>query len=192
MHACIGEKVVPDYFPGFMEKFVTRKVWREQKWPLRKVFIKPADVHKRFDGFATHGTHGTYSKKKRGPFWCSEIVTFTDEWRYYVADGRLLCAHWYMGRSADLPEPPPAPPLSVEFPADWCGTVDLGTLPDGRLELVEAHPPFAVGWYGDDEAEFAEFTIKGWKWLKKRYCKNPVTIRDKIIPQTEEGPNELR
>ena len=165
MTACIGRTVLPNYFPGFMGRFVTRKVWREDKWPLRKVFIKPADEHKRFDGFVAHGT---YSKKKRGPFWCSEIVSFVDEWRYYVANGKLLGAHWYTGKGADLPQPPVAPAIDVEYPQGWCGTVDLGTLPDGRAELVEAHPPFSVGWYGSDEEEFARFTVAGWRWLMER------------------------
>lgn len=158
----LGEIITPDYFPRFLSPWVTRKVWREEKWPLHKVFIKPADRHKRFTGFVTTGT---YRGKKRGPYWCSEIVHFTNEWRYYVAYGKLIGAYWYWG---DDDTPMEAPNLNVSWPENWCGTADFGTLPDGRVELVESHPPFACGWYGKKHEEYAEFLTLGWKWLKEK------------------------
>ena len=68
---------IPDYYPEFLSSFLKREIWLSERWPLgKKVFIKPADRHKRFTGFITSGT---YRKKKRGPFWCSEIVQFKNE-----------------------------------------------------------------------------------------------------------------
>ena len=61
-HFLPKERIVPNYFPDFLQDRLCRKVWRTDKWPLgQKVFIKPADRHKRYDG---RFTTGTYSKKK--------------------------------------------------------------------------------------------------------------------------------
>ncbi len=161
--AALGRSVPPDYYPGFLSGFLYRKVWRADSWPLgRRVFIKPADTHKRFTGFATTGT---YKKKRRGPYWCSEIVSFKNEWRYYVQGGTVVAAHWYWG---DEQNTPAAPKIDIEWPSGWCGTGDFGELDDGRIALVEAHPPFAAGWYGtlSDNAIFANWLAHGWRWLR--------------------------
>lgn len=155
----LGKEIIPNYFPSFLISYVTRKIWKADKWPLQKVFIKPADRHKRFTGFVTSGT---YCKKKRGPYICSDIVHFTNEWRYYVAYGKLIGAYWYWG---DKDEPVDAPKLDIMWPENWCGTADFGTFSDGRIELVEAHPPIACGWYGKKHEEYAEFLTLGWNWL---------------------------
>jgi hypothetical protein len=147
--------------PFFTAFFYTRKIWIEYKWPLKKISIKPADHHKRFTGFVTSGT---YSGKKKGPFVCSDIVHFKNEWRYYVSYGRLIGAYWYWG---DMDDPIDAPKIDIKFPCDWCGTADFGELEDGRIELVECHPPFACGWYGRKHEEYAEFLTLGWRWIKE-------------------------
>jgi hypothetical protein len=157
----LGKTITPDYFPEFLKGWVTRKIWREEKWPLYKTFIKPADRHKRFTGFITSGT---YSGKKKGPFICSDIVHFTNEWRYYIAYGKLIGAYWYWG---DDDEPIDAPKLDIQWPKDWCGTADFGTMDNGKIELIESHPPFACGWYGKTHEEYAEFLTLGWRWLLK-------------------------
>jgi len=159
--AVLGETVVPDYFPEFLRPWVTRKVWREEKWPLYRVFIKPADEHKRFTGFVTRGT---YSGKKRGPYWCSEILSFQSEWRCYVANGEMLGAHWYWGQHG-VAEPPS---LNIAWPSNWCGTADFGMLHDGKIELIETNHPFSCGWYGKGIEHYAEFITLGWKWLKEK------------------------
>ena len=157
----IGEEIKPNYFPKFLSKWVTRKIWNEEKWPLRKVFIKPSDRHKRFNGFVTSGN---YCGKKKGPFICSEIVNFTNEWRYYVAYGKLIGAYWYWGNNDEEIE---APKLNIEWPEDWCGTADFGELDGGRIELIESHPPFACGWYGKRHDDYACWLSLGWHWLFK-------------------------
>lgn len=159
----LGTVVTPDYFPAFLSSWVKRNVWREEKWPLRRVFIKPADRHKRFNSFVTSGT---YRGKKKGPFICSDIQHFVDEWRYYVAYGKLIGGYWYWG---DGMEEKPAPELNITYPADWCGTADFGRTYDGQIKLIESHPPFACGWYGKKHDEYAEFLVMGWKWLKENY-----------------------
>lgn len=138
------EKTVPNYYPDFLKEHLFRKVWREDKWPLgKRVFIKPADRHKRFIGFCTTGG---YRKKKRGPYWCSEIVKFTNEWRYYIADGKVLTGEWYDGINQE--STPEAPDLKINIPGDFCGALDFGFLSTGEFALIEANSPYACGWYG--------------------------------------------
>ncbi len=161
--ALFGRVMKPDYYPDFLSRFLHRKVWQTNTWPLgHRVFIKPADQHKRFTGFVTTGT---YKRKRRGPYWCSEIVHFKNEWRYYVQAGSVVAAHRYSG---DEQNTPVAPVIDVSWPKGWCGTGDFGEFDDGRIALVEAHPPFAVGWYGtlSNNAVYAKWLSHGWQWLR--------------------------
>ncbi len=154
------EKTIPDYYPDFLSKHLFRKVWKTDKWPLgMHVFIKPADRHKRFEGLITTGG---YRKKKRGPYWCSEIVTFVNEWRYYIADGRILSGEWYDGDGVNTPD---APDLNIEIPKGYCGALDFGRLTTGELALIEANSPYACGWYGKKSELYAEWVIKGWNYI---------------------------
>ena len=157
--AVLNRPVVPHYFPKFLSSFVTRKIWYADKWTKERAFVKPSDRHKRFTGFVSPVG---WSKKRKGPLVYSEIVSFQDEWRFYVADGRLLTAEWYWPENG---EEKPAPVLDIQWPDGWCGTADFGTLPDGKVELVECHPPFACGWYGKKHELYAEFLTLGWRWL---------------------------
>lgn len=157
------EKTVPDYYPEFLTPYLYRKVWRADTWPLgQKVFIKPSDRHKRFDG---RFTTGTYKGRKRPPYWCSEVVQFDNEWRYYVADGVVLTGEWYDG--PDQENTPDAPTLSIPIPDGYCGALDFGMLKTGELALVEANSPYACGWYGKDHKLYVEWLIKGWAYLNR-------------------------
>ena len=73
----LDKKIVPDYYPEWLQGSLHRKVWQSDEWILgRKLFVKPSDRYKRFTGFVTTGT---YSKKKKPPFWYSEVITFVNE-----------------------------------------------------------------------------------------------------------------
>jgi hypothetical protein len=154
------EKTIPNYYPDFLKDKLYRKVWYTEKWPLgEKVFIKPADKHKRFTGFITSGG---YRKKKKKPYWCSTIVKFINEWRYYVADGEILTGEWYDGDEINTPD---APKLDIKIPSKYCGALDFGMLETGEIALVEANFPYACGWYGKDHKKYVEWLIKGWKYM---------------------------
>lgn len=160
----LKKTVTPNYYPEWLNKYLYRNVWKSDEWILgRKLFVKPADKYKRFTGFKTFGT---YSKKKKPPYWYSDIVQFTNEWRYYISDGKILSGLWYRGDDFNTPD---APELDIDIPKGWCGTLDFGILSDGNLALVEAHHPFACGWYGVG-LENIELYIKwldaGWKYMQ--------------------------
>jgi len=159
----LGYNVKPNYYPDWLKKYLYRNVWETNKWPLgKKVFIKPADKYKRFNGFITTGI---YSKKKKSPFWCSDIVYFKNEWRYYISNGKILCSGWYLGDEINIPE---VPILNINIPKDYCGAVDFGELKTGKLALVETNHPFACGWYGKQSEDYLYFQwlVNGWKYMQ--------------------------
>jgi hypothetical protein len=100
-----------------------------------------------------------------GKWVISPVVKFTQEWRYYVANGSVVTTGWYKGTDEDEP----APPLDVEWPRGFSGAVDMGRLDDGRIALVEACAPFACGWYGEDHRDYLRWLTTAWEhrewWL---------------------------
>lgn len=170
----LGRLVEPDYFPDFLKDHIHRKVWRADKWPIgTRCFIKPAKGHKLWKAKVYSGRG--YAGKKPGPYLCSEVVRFRNEYRYYVSDGKVLSGWWYWGDSQDTEQqhegdmPPDAPQLAaIEFPDGYCGAVDFGELWEtGELALIEANAPFSCGWYGDHKhvMDYVEFLSKGWEYL---------------------------
>ena len=155
----LGRNITPNYYPEWLSDHLYRKVWQQTHWPLERVFIKPSDKDKRFTGFVTTGT---YRKKKKPPFWCSNIVKFQNEWRYYISNGEVLCDGWYDGDEINTPD---APLLDIQIPLDYCGAVDFGLLTTGELALVEANHPFACGWYGTDHGEYFQWLVDGWEYM---------------------------
>jgi len=170
----LGKEVVPDYFPDFMKDHIHRKVWKSDKWILgEKLFVKPANRHKRFTGFITTGT---YSKKKRPPLIYSEIVYFINEWRYYITDGKVIAREWYWGEDENAPKFD-LYISGIKVPKNWSGTLDMGLLRRSHLKdinqwgdfaLIEAHPPFACGWYGKDIEPYLQWLIDGWCYMKEK------------------------
>lgn len=157
--------IKPDYYLEFLKDWFGRKIWETDKWPIgERVFIKPSDKYKKFNGFVTNGS---YKGKKRGPYICSEIIDFVDEWRYYVANGEIVFSAWYSGKNENAL----APKLNIEWPKDYCGAVDFGLTKDGRILLVEAQHPYGIGWYGktSDHKQFAEWSIAGWRYMKRQF-----------------------
>ena len=150
--------IIPDYYPQFLNQYLFRKIWKTNKWPTEKVFIKPADHFKKFTGFVIKED----SKKNRGNFWCSEVVNFENEWRYYISNSKVVAAEWYKGNNEQLE----APKLNIVFPDNYCAAIDFGILDNGNLALVEAHLPYACGWYGKNYNIYAEWIINGWNYIK--------------------------
>lgn len=156
-----GRNIIPNYFPDFVSPLLSRKVWKTDKWPLEgNIFIKPAEVYKKFTGFIKKKG---YKGKKSGPYICSDVVTFVDEWRYYICNGIILVAEWYDGQN----ENSIAPILNIQIPPNYCCALDVGMLESGKVEVIECHHPFACGWYGKTGAkEYAKWLAHGWKWIK--------------------------
>ena len=166
----LKKKVIPDYYPEWAECILHRKVWQSNEWILdRKLFVKPADSYKKFNGFVTHGT---YSKKKKPPFWYSEIVKFENEWRCYVSRGQILCSKWYWGDEVNTPNLPDDYYQKLQYiiPTHYSGAVDIGSVKDiDDPVLIEAQHPVACGWYGsnfEDIDLYIKWLEAGWLYMK--------------------------
>jgi len=161
----LGYHVKPNYYPGWLSSYLHRNVWETDKWPLgKKVFIKPSDRYKRFTGFCTTGT---YKKKKKPPFICSDIVSFVNEWRYYISNGKVLCGEWYWGDEVNTPDAPSID--NIKFPEGFCGAVDFGFFDIGKpmaFALIEVQHPFACGWYGQKHELYLQWLVDGWKYME--------------------------
>ena len=168
---------VPDYYPHWTKSIWHRKIahGREGLKGVRRQFIKPSDKYKRFDPYIislqNNGTAGPLEELyfANGPFVCSEVVEFVNEWRYYISNGEVLASWWYQGDEEDSEKDPNGPKFPIDIPKDYCGAVDLGILTTGELALVEAHHPYSIGWYGDntqrDREVYIKFLEDGWKYL---------------------------
>lgn len=164
--AFIDGNIIPDYYPLFLVGFLNRRVWSSYAYPAcEKKFIKPSDSYKRFTG---HVTDGGYFQKYDPPYWISDVVEFTNEWRYYVSNGKVLASGWYNGDEVNMPE---APELDIFIPKNYCGALDFGTTKENpdKLTLVEANHPYACGWYGKDDEAYLKWIVDGWKYMKERY-----------------------
>jgi len=156
--------VKPNYFPDFVADFVFRKVYKfvkREPLPIQKadIFVKPLNWYKRFNGFVLKAGQPC---PEIGPFFLSEVVEFSNEWRYYIADGIVVAAHWYKGVDEDLPPPE----LPFDIPEGTFCAMDMGVLADGRLAVVECHHPFACGWYGSMTTKDCSVYAK---WLEGDY-----------------------
>jgi hypothetical protein len=163
----LNRKIVPNYYPEWLNGSLYRKVWKCDVIPLTKTFIKPSDRYKRFNGYIIGLETEKTAEQYLPPFDCSEVVDFIDEWRYYVSNGKILAAEWYLGKN-DLPIV--APELNITIPSSYCGCLDFGTIEHNSeivLALVEAQHPFACGWYGKNDENYFQWLIDGWEYMLK-------------------------
>jgi hypothetical protein len=164
----------PIYYPEFLSDYFNRNIWRSETWPTGKCFVKPADRHKRFESaIVSYNEYpqgfggGTPTGMHVGPYWCSEIVNFIEEWRYYIKDGKCVDALWYAGNEKEVKAPRKAI-IDIDWPKGFCGAVDFGRLDTGEFALVENNLPYACGWYGpySDGKIYGEWLKAGFKYIK--------------------------
>lgn len=157
----LGYSPVPDFYPEFLKDWLRRSIV-----PAIGGRICPFHTT-RFMKSALKYKHWPAKIINRGEMippgivMMSEVVEFTQEWRYYVADGCVLATGWYSGPD----ENEPAPDLSIAWPKGFCGAVDFGRLADGRIALVESQHPYACGNYTDDSAAWVMWLMEGWKYM---------------------------
>lgn len=141
-----------------------------------RLFVKPVQT-KRFTGFVPESEvdyrfNGTSNDAE---VWISTPVNFVSEWRFYVANGRMLEYH-FADHGGDpkvqlqlydiycameqLFKSKPAPPAG--FVVDW------GVLDNGLTALVEMNDGFSFGAYGMVRADTMwEVTYSRWLELIK-------------------------
>ena len=153
---------VPDFYPNFLHDWMHRTWTISERFrhyhegPTDAWFVKSADRYKDYPAKVLRtGDKWPVS----GRFIISEVVTFVQEWRYYVANGEVLSSGWYDGNDEDEP----APALPIAWPKTFSGAVDFGRLNTGKIALVESHHPYACGWYGDDSEMWVLWLTEGWR-----------------------------
>lgn len=168
-----------DFFPKFLRNYLKRDVLlievyngnidncalvssrHQVGWPVEALwkidwFVKSATVFKDDNNGFVSGTK--LHTLKNDLYYITEPFNIVNEFRYYVAKGRLIDVGWYDGDDEDaIP-----PQLPIIFPPDFSGAVDFATTPGNNIELMESHPPFACGWYGEDNNKYAEWMIQSW------------------------------
>jgi hypothetical protein len=150
-----------NFYPSFLKDFLGRDITLRTKNEIKPgLFVKSATSFKKFEPFVV----SDLTVLKDDVYWCSEVVNFVNEWRYYIANGKQITSGWYLGGDDDeVYIDSDGPKLNINWPDKFCGAVDFGLTDDGRLLLVESHPPFACGWYGVNNADYVEWLITSWK-----------------------------
>lgn len=158
--ALLPEKPVPDFYPEFLRPWRRRHIgFSCGVIPYGEWFVKSTAGYK--DVTPRIVRYSDWGLVEFGKLAYSEVVTFAQEWRYYVADGCVLETGWYDGND----DMEPAPDLGIEWPEGWHGAADFGRLDTGELALVECQAGYACGWYGEDHAAYVMWLTECWKNL---------------------------
>lgn len=161
----LKRKPKPNFAPLWLADYFHRKIETiysgvQFELTLKKdCFVKSADEYKKYPA-------KVYKVGETLPFGSlllSDVVEFTQEWRYYVSKGEILATGWYSGDDEDEI----APELNLDWPSDYSGAVDFGRLTTGEIALVEAQDGYACGWYGDDGIAYTRWLAECWKSLNE-------------------------
>ncbi len=180
---------LPTYPPG-TQPFLRRSVSRSSLAAARqhvdstgeRMFIKPADAHKRFTGFVYEPHAGSFQfdgASGQTQVWCSTPVEFGAEFRAYVVNGEIVGVCPYEGTTADVEEPTniarqivDAMRIAGSLVAGF--SIDVGQLEDGYA-LVECNDGFALGLY--DGLPHAAYTrLIEARWLELASSDAEVTF----------------
>lgn len=147
-----------NFYPDFLKNYIKRKSgFSFINSPLKEsLFLKQSNEWK--SDFKSKVYDRGFSPPENFYFW-SEPIDFVQEWRYYVAKGEVVCSGWYDG----VDENENAPKIKVEYPNNFSGCVDFGRDSKGKIQLVEAHAPFACGWYGDHHEDYTIWQYFAWQ-----------------------------
>lgn len=168
-------------YPAGTEPFWRRRIWRSTLAEARqhvdtageRLFIKPAEAHKRFTGFVHAPGSGSFAfngASSQTAVWCASPVEFGAEFRAYVTHGEVVGACRYDDGTADE-EAPLAEARAIVDAMRAAGSliagfsVDLGRIGDAWA-LVECNDGFALGLYpGFSPRSYAELLVARWMEL---------------------------
>lgn len=203
----LGIEYSYDDYPECLKPYLHRKVWEDELGNIRKeifaegylknpIFIKPKDSLKKFTGFVLETINDLSNCKGAGnqtKIWCSEPVSFEDEYRCYflwdtskvgiIRDFRgeyklrignhkgLAPTHTILETARLIGYYLTNPTNSflgekADFPKAFA--LDLGTLSNGHVALIEMNDAFSIGKYnGISDEDYAKFVITRWEELKE-------------------------
>lgn len=116
-----------DFYPDFLSSYISRKIGysafgfveASQYKSSRRLFIKPAKIWK--SDFTSRVVEPNEEVPLDWYYW-SEVVDFVQEWRYYVADGKVITSGWYAGNDEDEE----SPTINISYPTSFVGRLILG------------------------------------------------------------------
>lgn len=177
-----------DDYPSILRPYLHRRIWESTLGEVRNRlfndlghevelglnwFIKPKDKLKRFTGFICETIddlqycNGAGNQTK---IWCSDPVTFIDEFRcYFKKDTRPVIGCYKENfdekNKIKVQQFLNSLILGREFPNAFA--LDLGILSTGEVALVEMNDAFSLGLYnGCPESFYVECLIERWNELK--------------------------
>ncbi|MBU2834448.1 ATP-grasp domain-containing protein [Acidithiobacillus thiooxidans] len=179
--AMIHQQMDPSYvstYPECLREFLHRETWLDTAGNVlangRRVFVKPSARQKLFTGFVWPDGDGQEIALKDLPandvLWCADPVSFTQEWRYYVCNGKVLGAGRYDDNDAEDPVLEmmlhyAASEMAKQYqdaPAGY--SIDLGVLDDGKVALVEVNDGWALGFYSGSCSSSDYFDLLCARW----------------------------
>jgi hypothetical protein len=161
VQAALGWTPKPNFYPEFLSQFFHRRIYRNLAGlgDSETYFVKSELSYKYCEAQVLDP-----SVQNVPPFAVfSDVVTFVQEWRVYVANGVPLISGWYDGTNGFEGERR----VIVKWPKGFCGAVDFGLLDTGEVALVECQHPYACGWYGGmkDASLYVTWLEAGWLYL---------------------------
>lgn len=186
-------------YPESLKPYLHRKVWEDELGNIRKevftegylnnpIFIKPKDKLKRFTGFVLETIDDLSNCKGAGnrtKIWCSEPITFVDEFRIYRLHfhDSALTTYSYGCHKKDFNlqnlEKVDTTIRNWHFSSELpvACAIDVGVLSTGEVALIEVNDAFSLGLYKiactDNEKEsqgynefYCECLIERWNELK--------------------------
>ena len=126
-----------DFYPDFLKDFLHRKIGYGTFGIYDTIDYSPTRRISIFLKTAKHWKSDFVSRVVKWDdhvpldwYYWSEPVSFVQEWRYSVADGRVITTGWYQGNDEDEP----APTLwDVKWPSFYSAAVDFGRSEERRV-----------------------------------------------------------
>lgn len=171
----------PNDYPDALKDFFHRRIWRStlrgleaqvQSGLSQPVFAKPAERRKDFTGRVFAGNDDLYflgDTSRRQEIWCSEVVEWVSEYRFYVVDDQIVGQDHYAGDESLCPsresveEALHAYRRSGQAPAAY--GIDFGVLATGETALVEANDGYSLGAYKIAGEPYASVLMTRWAEL---------------------------
>ena len=147
-------------YPDDLKPYLGRAVWRstidsvrrELVDPKEHFFVKPYSSQKGFTGFITNQERRQVRLSgwpSDTEVWCSEIVEFVSEYRFFVMRGVIEGVGHYRGNPTIFPDGKIVQEAAAAWkdaPASYC--LDFGVDAHGRTLLVEVNDGHSMGDYG--------------------------------------------
>jgi len=160
-----SDSVLPTLPLNLVKRNIEYTLYKNFIKPVEKKFIKPADYK-----FFPAGVYSVDDEipgisycQDEDPILISDIVTFVDEYRLFVTNGRIVTGSSYVKDMLFVGDQSGELDLSadlLDFANDVITTIkecmpdsyvlDIGTLDTGDFAVIEFNPSWASGIYGSD------------------------------------------